>query len=369
MNIIQITSHYPPHLGGVQNCVKEISERLAKRGHTVQVFTSDIGCKKKKLISTKNLKIYYLKSFEIAHTPIFPSLLFKLIKIPKNSILHVHVGQGFVGEIVYLVSIIRGIPYIAHYHADSMPSGKMGFLLPIYKKIFLKKIIKSAKQIIVPTKDYVKIIKNKYGLFNQQIKIIPNGIDLKKFKYNKNSIKINRPIKLLFVGNFSNVKNIPLLINSFESIVKKNYDSELYIIGTGDDKKKIIKLINNKKLDKKIFLCGRLEQKELFKKYSESDILIFPSKKESFGLVLLESLACGVPIVASNIEGIKNIIKDRHTGMLVNQTTEDFSSAIEKLINDQTLRENLIKNGLKEVKKYDWDDIIEKYIKVYKGLE
>ena len=154
MKIVQITSFYPPHLGGMENVVKEISENSAKRGHQVTVFTSDIGCKKDKLISTKNLKIHYLKSFEIAHTPIIPSLFFELLKIPRDSIMHLHIAQSFTPEIVSLVSKIRKIPYVVHIHIDVRPSGKLGFLLPLYKKVFLKRVLRSASKIIVLGKEY-----------------------------------------------------------------------------------------------------------------------------------------------------------------------------------------------------------------------
>ena len=90
MKVVQVVSYYPPHLGGMQNIAREISERLAKKVHQVEVFTSDIGCKKGRLNPINNLKINYLKSWEFAHTPIMPSLFFKLLKMSKDSIIHVH---------------------------------------------------------------------------------------------------------------------------------------------------------------------------------------------------------------------------------------------------------------------------------------
>ena len=140
MEIIQITPGYPPRLGGAENVAKEISERLASKSHPVKVFTSDIGCEKGKLKSIKNLKISYLRSWEFAHTFIIPSLFFELLKVPQNSIIHLHTsGEAFVPEIIYLISKIRKIPYIAHFHADAEPSGTLGFLVPLYKLFFLKK--------------------------------------------------------------------------------------------------------------------------------------------------------------------------------------------------------------------------------------
>ena len=135
MRIIQITSYYPPRIGGVPNVTRELSERLAKKGHQVEVFASNIDCNKGKLKSTKNLKIHYLKSWVFAHTPIISSLFFQLLTISKDSIIHLHVAPPFVPEIVYLVSKIKNIPYIIHLHTDLGPSGKLGFLLPFYKSV------------------------------------------------------------------------------------------------------------------------------------------------------------------------------------------------------------------------------------------
>jgi glycosyltransferase involved in cell wall biosynthesis len=97
----------------MEHIAKEISESLAKRGHQVKVFTSD---------------------WEFAHTPIIPSLFFKLLKILKDSIMHIHIAQAFIPEVVYLISKIKKIPYIAHIHGDTKPSGKFGFLLSLYKR-------------------------------------------------------------------------------------------------------------------------------------------------------------------------------------------------------------------------------------------
>jgi len=74
MKIVQVVAYYPPHGGGMENCVKEVSERLAKKGHQEEVFTSDVGFKKERVSSTVNLNIHRLKSWEFAHTAIIPSL-------------------------------------------------------------------------------------------------------------------------------------------------------------------------------------------------------------------------------------------------------------------------------------------------------
>ena len=140
-------------------------------------------------------------------------------------------------------------------------------------------------------------------------------------------------------------------------------------MGDGEEKSKIINLIKVEKLEKKVILHGALSEKRLYKIFSNSDIFILTSRYESFGLVLIEAMASGLPIVASNILAVRNVVENGKTGLLVKTTPEDFAKAIEKLLNNFQLREKLIKNGLEEVKKYSWNKIIEKFEDVYRSVK
>ncbi|MHB1377557.1 MAG: glycosyltransferase family 4 protein [Candidatus Humimicrobiaceae bacterium] len=357
MKIIQITPYYPPHTGGIENVVKEISESLAKRGHQVEVFTSDIGSKKDKLISTKNLKIYYLKSFIFANTPIIPSLFFKLMRIHKDSILHLHAAPAFIPEVVYLISKIKKIPYIVHIHLEAEPSGKLGFLLPFYKKIILKRVLKSASRIIVLGKEYRTLINNKYNIL-ENIMIIPNGVG-EEFFINKENTS-SKHTNLLFVGRLSAQKNIPKLIDSIYLIKSKVV---LHIVGDGEKKIEIEKLISDKKL-KNVILHGKKTGKNLINFYKNADIFILTSNVEAMPLVLLEAMASGTPIVASDVLGSRELVGK--SGILVSPPTPDnFARAIDNLIEDKILMDILSKRGREKAKNYDWNKIVEKFVDVY----
>src|SRR2546422_4168818 len=135
--IIQVTSYYPPHLGGMENVAAQIAEGLVDKGYAVLVYTSDMSYSRNAVISSKS-QVRYLKSIEFAHTPIIFTLFFRLLALPRHSLIHLHVAHAFSPEIVYLISKLKGIPYIAHIHLDVDASGSLGFLLEPYKKLFLK---------------------------------------------------------------------------------------------------------------------------------------------------------------------------------------------------------------------------------------
>lgn len=361
MNIVQVSSYYPPHLGGQEQRVRDLSERLAKKGHQVEVFTSDVGCPKdKQLKSTKNLKIHYLPAKEIAHTPIIPSLYNELMKIPQDSIVHVHVAQAYVPEVVYKVCKKRKIPYIAHVRVDSKPSSFIGkIFLPFYKRIILKKFLKKSNKIITLTKDYKDLIIEKYLIEKNKIKVIPNGFQKSLLVKNKKNNLINH---LLYVGRISRDKNLPLLLNS---LVISKYKFILDIVGDGELFEETKRLAKEKGLTNVIF-HGRKEGKELINLYKNADIFISTTRQESFGTVYLEAMASALPIITSNVLGVRNVVKNGYSGILCKQTPEAFAEAIEKLIKNPKLREKLARNGLKEVKKYSWDKIVEQTERIYK---
>src|ERR1700730_2636640 len=130
--IVHVTSYYPPHLGGMENVAERIAEGFVDKEYAVSVYTSDRGYSCNKVISSKS-QVHYLKSIEFAHTPIIFTLLFRLLALPGHSLIHLHVAQALSPEIVYLISRLKGIPYVAHIHLDVDPSGPFGFLLGTYK--------------------------------------------------------------------------------------------------------------------------------------------------------------------------------------------------------------------------------------------
>lgn len=359
MKIIQVVAYYPPHLGGMEKVAQEISERLAAKGHRVEVFTSDIGCKNEKLESNKNLIINYLKSFEVAHTPIAFSLFFKLLKEPRNSIIHLHVSQAFFPEVVYLISRIKKIPYIAHMHLDVGPSGKLGFLLKPYKKFLLKVVLGKASKIICLTEDQKLYFSKKYALPLNMFDVVPNGVG-KEFFLNKKLPQAKEITNLLYVGRLSTQKNIPLLIESISFIQKKVH---LDVVGDGEEMKAIENSIRKFKLSN-VILHGRKTGINLLEYFQKADIFVVTSKKEGLSLSMLEAMAAGLPIVGNDVPGVRELIYD--CGILVsNSSPESFAEALDNLISDIVLQRNLSKRAQKKAICFSWDHLIEKIEAIY----
>lgn len=360
MNIIQITPYYPPNLGGLQNCVEELSKRLAKKSYQVEVLTSNISYKgNSPLVINKNLIVKYLNSIEFANTPIAFSLIKELFKIPKRSILHIHIANAFFPDISYLIAKVRKIKYIVHYHIDVESSGFFGIILPLYKKIVLKSIIKDAEKVLCLTESQRELIISKYGIDSNNIVIVPNGINedffQKKGKNNKTNI-----INLLFVGRLSKQKNLPRIINAMRYLDNKYM---LHIVGDGDQKDMLSSLADSLKL-KNICWHGRRVGKELIELYQQSDIFILPSDNEGMSLSILEALAVGLPIIATDLKQTKDFLGDNAI-LISNPDPMKYAKAIVMLANDVEKRLEMSNKNIEIAKRYSWDDIVLSIEKVY----
>lgn len=359
--IYQITPYYPPHLGGLENCVKKIAQKLTKLQYDVRVITSAMG------LSDKNrpdatIPVTYLRSIEIAHTPISFHLPFELNKIPSNSLLHIHISNAFFPEVASFMARLKKLKYIIHFHIDVESSGIFGFVLPFYKKFILAKVLKNAQKIICLTESQKKLLIKKYHIEDKSIVIIPNGVEekyyLERIKKQTNSIT-----RLLFVGRLSPQKNLVMLI---KSLLLTNSRCELHIVGSGDQNESLQNLARELQL-KNVYFHGQKKEDELIQYYFDSDIFILPSKNEGMSLALLEAAAAGLPIITTDLPQTRSFITDG--AVFVNDyTPTGFANAIDSLIQNSSIRSMMSKHNKNLALKYSWDKVAKKIDMIYKAL-
>jgi glycosyltransferase involved in cell wall biosynthesis len=356
--IIQVISYYPPHLGGMENCAAQIAEGLADKGYTVSVYTSDRGYSQDAVPDTK-FPIHYLKSIEFAHTPIIFTLFFRLLALPRDSLIHLHVAQAFSPEIVYLISKWKGISYIAHIHYIANPSSRWGFLfLRPYKKWFLKRVLKSAAEIICLSESQKKFIASEYALPLESIIVIPNGVADKYFTEKKASE--NAVPHLLFVGRLVSVKNLPLLI---EAVSQMQASINLDIVGEGEERDNLEALIQKYELQN-VKLHGKKTGKELLELYRSADIFVLPSLQEAFPLAILEALAAGLPVVAFDLPEIRQILGE--CGVLIQDpTAANYAKALDELISNKSNIQKLSTLSVQKARSYSWAGVLDAIERVY----
>jgi glycosyltransferase involved in cell wall biosynthesis len=209
------------------------------------------------------------------------------------------------------------------------------------------------------------IIKNLNS--NTRCLMIPNGTFLSSLI--RNFDNEDRNIIILFTGNISKNKGIEVLIDSMgylkENIIKR---LKILLIGRGYDDylTYITKLIKERNLDDKILLIGSVNHDNINYYYQKADIFIFPSYREGMSLSLLEAMGEGLPIIASNISSINNLIVNEVNGLLFKPgKSEDLASCIERLVIDKKLREKLSLNSMNTARNFEWQKIAQLYLRVF----
>lgn len=206
------------------------------------------------------------------------------------------------------------------------------------------------------------------GLDPSKIRVIHLGVDSKLFRpidKTKSRIRLRLPSNkriILSVGSEEPRKNIPLLVEAFVRIARRMTDAVLIRVGARESEE-VARLISRNGLSNKVSYL-KLSAERLPYMYSAADALVFPSLYEGFGLPLVESMACGCPIIASNTTSIPEIVGD--AGILLDPNNCDaFASAIEKLLTSSDLQTDLAQKGIRQSRKFDWRETAKKTLDVY----
>jgi len=361
--IAHVVSYFPPHIGGMENVADEISLQLAQNNWPVQVITSNAGAKNAPAVEKKDSYfLSRLKSFEFAHTPVMRGLLRKLFSLPKKSVIHLHIAQVLIPEAVWLVSKIRHVPYIAHFHLDVPPSGFLGFLFLIYKKLFLGLVLRDANRVIVTSQEQADLIKKKYFAEAPKIVIMPNGVPDHFFNFTPKTLPQDS-LKLLFVGRLCIQKRVDRLLSA---LAKTAVPVKLTIVGDGEKRTALEKQAKNLGLNNVTFV-GAKTSRELVDFYQDADAFVLPSDIEAgMPLVALEAMAGGLPVIGSDVLGIREFIAG--CGVLASPSPKAFAKEFEDLWQNKERLISLSRQSFLKAKRYSWNNLTKKLEPLYESV-
>ncbi|MAG16007.1 hypothetical protein CMO88_03020 [Candidatus Woesearchaeota archaeon] len=297
---------------------------------------------------------------------------FKIAKKAKVDAIHAHwiVPQGFVAAVV---KKLTGIPYVVTAHA--------GDVFPLKNKVlkwFGKLALKNAAYCTVNSNATKQAV---VDVANVPIDIIPMGVDISAFSPSKKDNALRKKYKvegllILTVGRMAEKKGFTYLISAMPKILKKLPQSKLVIIGDGPKKESLIAQVKELKLENKVIFTGKVTHKELEKWYPTADVFALPSivtkggDTEGLGVVLLEAIASGTPVIGSDVGGIPDIIKHNKTGILVPQKDPDkLAGAIVRILGDKKFSKKLAKDATSFVKeRFAWSIIAEKFSELFRKI-
>ncbi|MBU0478512.1 glycosyltransferase family 4 protein [bacterium] len=230
-----------------------------------------------------------------------------------------------------------------------------------------------AKKIIAVSENTKIDIVNYLGVKKDKVVVIYNGVSeiFKKPASQEEREKLRRKLNLhekyiLNVSNMKKHKNIETLIEAYSKLRKKGIEQRLLLVGGKKERIGELKIYAEQfNVDKDIVFLQNINFKELPLLYQICDIFVFPSLYEGFGLPLVEAMASRVPVVTSNVSSMPEVVGN--AGITVEPKNADsLAEAIEKVISDSKLREDMIKMGIKQIEKFNWQDTARKTLDVYK---
>jgi len=357
--------------GGVREHVLGLYQEFTKRGHKVKIiFPGSFRKKKKKkdiIFLGISLKIPSNKdhaSITFCHN--FDQKIQKILDKENFDIIHFHESYTPFSSL-QLLEYSKSIN-IATFHACSEASS-LAKTAKTISKIYLKKMSKKIHGAIAVSK-----VSLKYAIFpdKRKIVIIPNGVDLSRFNSKISPLaKFNDDkLNILFVGRITKRKGLIYLLKAFRPLKKKYPFLRLIIVGDGDQKSKVGQFVKDNEI-KDVFFEGAISDKKLPSYYASADIFCSPATEaESFGIVLLEAMASGLPIVAFANKGYRQVLKGLgEKGLVPSKNVRMLTKKIEDLIEDKKLRKDLSDWGRKEAGQYSWDKVASEVLAFYEKTQ
>jgi len=316
--------------------------------------------------STENnvdtIRVYYKKpkSKILSLIRFFKANKLALSQLQKPDLIHVHVLTRC-GVIALWQKIIHGTPYIITEHWSRYLPGNdfSGFL----RKIATRIVVKNASTITTVTENLAKAMQN-HGLRNKSYVVLPNVVDVNLFKPIE---KHYSKAKIIHVSCFEDKsKNISGLIDALAILESKNIDYQCVFIGEGMDFEAMKSYATEKLNYENIRFTGLLQGQALADELASGDFLVLSSNYENMPVVILEALACGLPVVSTNVGGIKEMV-DENCGILVPaKSTEKLANAMQTMIENHNYDVNLLRN--KVLSKYSYEAVGQFLDKIYKKM-
>jgi glycosyltransferase involved in cell wall biosynthesis len=375
--VVQVAPFYPPHLGGVENTAQIIAESLAAT-RRVEVLTSTCGAEGAPRVERRDrLTVRRLRATEVASTPVMPALAGALLRLPRDCVVHVHVAQALTPEIVWITSRLRRRPFVAHFHLDVDPSGPAGRWLALYKRLLLARVLRAASCVIVLSAGQASFVAGRYRVRQDRIAVIPNGVSPGLTPPAPEPLPAPEPppasglspasapapasgasgdirpgpapLRLLFVGRLSPQKNVPRLL---EALHLMRQPAELVLVGDGPEQDGLAALAARLGLVNARF-AGREDRTALAARYRWADVFVLSSDKEGMPLAALEAMSFGLPVVATDVPGLRELCAT--AGLLVPPDPAALARALDSLATDPEARRRLGRQSLTLAGDLSWE--------------
>jgi L-malate glycosyltransferase len=364
-----IAREFPPVGGGIGYYVYNLSRGLIEKGYTVSVITRGSTQRfQKKVIDGIDVYEATFFPFYPVHLELHKLFVSQLLRSLKPDLIHLHspVTPSFRLQCPVVTTVHTAMKTDARYHevvnahslAEKMQSR---YFSPLAEYQLLKR-----SDIITTVSPSVAQELEEYRIDPTKVKVVWNGVDEKRFCPSSTSTKTNKKY-VLFTGRLWARKGLFDLINSAKIVKSRIPDIKYVICGTGPLLQKLKEQVRNLELESQVQFMGRVSSEKLLDTYQHATIQVVPSIYEGLPTVILEGMSCGLPLIATDIGGNRDIIEHGKNGLLIPPASPtSIADTIVELWTNNDLRKDLGKNARETIlKKFTWDTIANNFVTIY----
>ena len=364
-------------MGGIDVFTSELSKRLLKRTKKLIVITRSLpGLKTKEY--KRNLMIVRVPyiPFRLSRTITYNfSAFLQAIKILKTKHVDLmYTGETIAGFFTTFLKKMFKIPLVSKIGTFGSKQPEWPVYAKLFLRIFEKKTLSSADAVILTNKEGMRYAQELCKVNTSKFHLVPNAVDFEKFRTGR-ALSIRREFNIsaenfvmLFVGRFTESKGLFYLVKALKILLSKKdiekKNIKLLLVGDGPLYHKIKNKINNLNLHEQVLLPGL--RRDLPDIMSAANVFCLPSLYEAFPLVILEAMSAGLPVVASNVGAIPEIINDRKNGLLVSPKNPIMlANAFYTLYKNKSLYNLIKENSLLTAQSYRWATLVTRYLELF----
>ena len=367
MHILQVTPYFYPHFGGVESHVLGLSENLIKLGHEVEVVTSRYS-RMPEIERFNDIKITRLPQWiNVYNTPVVTAIQ-SFVRRSHADVVHVHSPPPFTERFAAKGAKESNKPLVVTHHCDLELKGVFGnAAVNLYQSMLGKYPLRIANKVISTTKSYATTSRS---LWDIDVDVVPNAVDIERFhprnegKHIRDKYVKENESLALFVGRLVPHKGIGILIRA----IKNTQNGKLLIVGDGPYLPWLKKLAKKLNIEERIVFVGPISDYWLPAYYAATDVVILPStsRLEAFGIVGLEAMATGKPLILSDIPGVRDVISNEEGFIVEPLDPEAIKESIEKIWNSPEMAKQMGRKGRERVERlFSWEKVSKDIEKIF----
>lgn len=371
MRVLQLTQRYPPAIGGVETHVAHLAAELPRAGVRVEVFTSDLRRdipfdRFRRPLPNGSSAVHRFRAVRAADLPhalgnIVPGMVPAVLG-GRWDVIHAHAYGYFPTFAGTLGGLLDRGSLVITAHADpGRPSPEKRWFDRVVPPLSLRR----AARVIALTPSETEYLVT-LGVERERIRVIPNGVDLAEFPAPREGGGEDGHVTVLFAGRcYPDQKGLEVLLRAMALV--RSEGLRLRIVGEDWGGHAVVSSLSRElNLGDRVTLVGRVDRPELLREFGRADVFVLPSLFDSFPVALLEAMAAGLPVLATRVGGVPDVVEDGRTGMLVPPgDAASLARALDALAADESLRRSMGRAGRERSAAYAWDAIVRSIKRVY----